>query len=155
MLPQRSMREGPEEGGGDPRVGGPGEDSTSEDGGRYWASCLRVCPCGWVRRGVVHCGAPKKIEFFVPWDNDRPRSWRGPRVKNKTNMHQKLSQGRIQKKKVAWQRHLFTWSCMVETSRGVLHLHRNGLSHPLSVWASSLPHHFLQKQHVGFRTYIG
>ena len=26
---------GPEEGGGDPRVGGPGEDSTSEDGGRY------------------------------------------------------------------------------------------------------------------------
>ena len=59
-------------------------------------------------------------------------------------------------KKIAWQRHLFTWSCMVETSRGVLHLHRNGLSRPLLVWASSsLPHHFLQKQHVAFRTCIG
>ena len=31
---------GPEEGGGDPRVRGPGEDSTSEDGGRYGAVLL-------------------------------------------------------------------------------------------------------------------
>ena len=42
-----------------------------------------VRPCGGVWRGVVHNGAPKKLqEVFVPCDNDRPRPWR-PRVKKK------------------------------------------------------------------------
>ena len=70
---------GPEEGGGDPREGGPGEDSTSEDGPA--CECVPVEGSGVAWFIAVRQNFYKK--FFVPWDNDRPRPWRGPRVKKK------------------------------------------------------------------------
>ena len=74
----------PEEGGGDPRVGGPGEDSTSEDGPA--CECVPVEGSGvaW----FITVRQKKLQEFFVPWDNDRPRPGKDG-FKKKKKLHGK------------------------------------------------------------------
>ena len=80
----------------------------------------------------AHVSALDGTEFFehpsrrwLPKFYDRPRPWRLGRVKKKK--HQQLSQGRFRKKS-CMARQLSTWSCTVETSCGVFHSDRNGLS---------------------------
>ena len=56
----------------------------------------------------------------------------------KIQLHSKLSQGRfhaLRKLHGFRPKQLSMWNCMVETSRGVQNLHRNGLPHPVLVWA--------------------
>ena len=82
---------GPEEGGGDPREGGPGEDSTSEDGPACECVPVEGSGVGWFI--TVRQKNYKTFSFPGTMIGQGPGGDRG--LKNKTKMHQKLSQRRL------------------------------------------------------------